>query len=61
MHSNDEKLVLPKPTPEKIDDVVEDWKNADGDDDSAFDDLEITIDEDELEAEKGRDPSGPKH
>jgi hypothetical protein len=50
MPSNNEELVLPKPTPERIDDDVDDRKNADSD--GGFDDLEIYVDEDELEAEK---------
>ena len=53
MPSNNEKLVLPKPTPERIDDDVNDQKNADGTEgDGGFDDLEIYVDEDELAAEK---------
>jgi hypothetical protein len=56
MPNNDEKLVLPKPTPERVDDGGEDWKNADSDGDSALDDLVIYVDEDEVKAENERDP-----
>jgi hypothetical protein len=62
MPSNNGKIVLPKPTPEKIDDDdVENRKNAGGDAEDAFEDIEIVIDEDEVEAEKGSNPSGRKY
>jgi hypothetical protein len=57
MSNNSEKIVLPRPTPEIVDDVFRDQKKADGDSDDAFEDLVIEIDEDEVEAEKVSAPS----
>ncbi|HEY7376793.1 MAG TPA: hypothetical protein VIF57_31840 [Polyangia bacterium] len=50
----DEAIVLPKPTPEITSD---DEKMAD----SAFDDLQIVVDEDEVKAESDGQPSGRKY
>jgi hypothetical protein len=50
----DEAIVLPKPTPEVTND---DEKMAD----SAFDDLEIAVDEDEVKAEAEGQPPGRKY
>ena len=63
MSNNSEKMVLPRPTPEIVDDVFGNQKNADsaGDVDDPFDDLIIEVDEDEVEAEKGSNPSGRKY
>ena len=52
-------IKLPRPTPENVDDGAGDEKKADSD--SAFDDLVIDVDEDELEAEKEGNPSGRKY
>ena len=60
MSNNNEKIVLPRPTPEIVDDVFGDQKKADGDNDDAFEELVIEIDEDEVEAEKESTPSGRK-
>jgi|SwirhisoilCB3_FD_contig_71_67942_length_322_multi_2_in_0_out_0_1 hypothetical protein len=50
----DEAIVLPKPTPEITND---DEKKAD----SAFDDLEIDVDEEEVKAEADSQPPGRKY
>jgi hypothetical protein len=52
-------IVLPRPVPENVEDAPEDEKRADSD--SAFDDLEIEIEYDEVEAETDRNPPGRKH
>ena len=59
MSNNSVKMVLPRPTPEIVNDVFGDQKNADSED--PFEDLVIEIDEDEVEAEKGNNPSGRKY
>jgi hypothetical protein len=63
MSNNSEKIVLPRPTPEIVNDVFGDEKKAgsDGHVDDPFDDLIIEVDEDEVEAEKGSNPSGHKY
>jgi hypothetical protein len=50
MSNSSEKIVLPRPTPEIVEDVF--GKKADADGEDAFDDLIIEIDEDEVEAEE---------
>ena len=61
MSNNSEKMVLPRPTPEIVNDVFGDAKKADsGQADDPFEDLVIEIDEDEVEAEKDSNPSGRK-
>jgi hypothetical protein len=50
----EEAIVLPKPTPEV---TADDEKKAD----SAFDDIEIEVDEDEVKAESENQPSGRKY
>jgi hypothetical protein len=61
MSNNSEKMVLPRPTPEIVNDVFGDAKKADSDgQDDPFEDLVIEIDEDEVEAEKDSNPSGRK-
>jgi hypothetical protein len=52
----DEALVLPKPVPEVTNDDDDDKKRAD----SAFDDLEIDVDEEEVKAESQNEPPGRK-
>ena len=61
MANNSEKIVLPRPTPEIVEDVFGPQKNADSDGGDPFDDLVIEIDEDEVEAEKDSNPSGRKY
>jgi hypothetical protein len=63
MSNNNEKMVLPRPTPEIVNDVFGDQKNADSDGqaDDPFEDLVIEIDEGEVEAEKDNNPSGRKY
>lgn len=61
MSNNSEKMVLPRPTPEIVNNVFGDAKKADSDgDDDPFEDLVIEIDEAEVEAEKDGNPSGRK-
>ena len=63
MSNNSVKMVLPRPTPEIVNDVFGDQKNADSDGqaDDPFEDLVIEIDEGEVEAEEGSNPSGRKY
>jgi len=61
MANNSEKIVLPRPTPEIVEDVFGNQKNADSGGGDPFDDLVIEIDEDEVEAEKDSNPSGRKY
>jgi len=56
---NEDAIKLPKPTPETVDDDVEGGKKADSGKD--IDDIEISVDEDELEAETESDPSRRKY
>ena len=56
----DEAIVLPKPVPEISDDDA-DKRKADSEADSAFDDLEIEVDEQELKAESENQPDGRKY
>jgi len=53
----DEAIVLPKPVPESNNDNDEDARKAD----SAFDDLEIEVDEQEVKAELENQPSDRKY
>jgi len=52
----DEAIVLPKPVPEITNDDDDDKKSAD----SAFDDLEIDVDDEEVKAESENEPPGRK-
>ena len=54
----DEAIVLPKPVPEVSNDGDDDEKKAA---DSAFDDLEIEVDEQELKAELENQPGDRKY
>jgi len=53
----DDAIVLPRPVPEVIDDEDEDKRKAD----SAFDDMVIEVDEDEVKAESENQPDGRKY
>ena len=53
----DEAIVLPRPVPEISNDYDDDAKKAD----SAFDDLEIEVDEQELKAELENQPRDRKY
>jgi len=53
----DEAIVLPRPVPEIIDDNDDEKKAAD----SAFDDMEIEVDEQEVKAESENQPRDRKY
>ena len=53
----DDAIVLPRPVPEVIDNEDEDKRKAD----SAFDDMVIEVDEDEVKAESENQPDGRKY
>jgi len=53
----DEAIVLPRPVPEIIAGEDEDKRKAD----SAFDDMEIEVDEQEVKAESENQPDGRKY
>jgi hypothetical protein len=53
----DDAIVLPRPVPEVIDNEDEDKRKAD----SAFDDMVIEVDDDEVKAESDNQPDGRKY